>query len=195
MWRISLLLIILCAVAGGLYWHWQTNQNQRPTKLMEHVPEGMGRIVVAKKDIREGDLFDRFLLDAKIVDQARIAQDHFVGVTPLLGRHSNYDIPKGTAISLHDIRDADRYLWTDFDLGRLGPKPARPGFTWVVYLIRDVIPGKQISPLDLEMKEIEQEKPAEDPIHSGVEVIGKVAPNGFSQGQIIYKSELADKER
>lgn len=193
MWRISLLVIILCALAGGLYWHWQTNQ--RPTIVLEHVPEGMGWIVVAKKDIRNGELFERSFLERKMVDQSKIAQDHCVGITPLLERHSNCDIPKGTAISLQDIREVDRYLWTDFDMGRLGPKPARSGFTWVVYTVRDVIPGQQIAPWDLEMKEIEKEKPAEDPIHSGVEVIGKVAPNGFSQGQIIYKSELAEKRR
>lgn len=192
MTRIAMILICLCVLAGGLYWHWQSNQHAIVVEAGRSVE---GRIVVATKDIQKGDLFEPSNLEEKEVNQAKIGSDFCTGITALVGRHCNYYIAEGTAISFHDITEADQYLWTEVDLKSLGPKPARPGFTWVVYPIHDVMAGKPIPPGILEMKEIEEDKPAQDAIHAGVEVIGKVAPNGFSQGQIIYKSELAEQKR
>jgi|AGTN01.2.fsa_nt_gi hypothetical protein len=184
MWRVSLIVIILCAFAGALFWRF----HDVPTKMECH--EGKGWVIQAKTDINKGDEFVESKLESVEVDQSKIVQDAVTSTRPLLHRHSGYDLAKGSQVTVSDILETDKSLWLSSDIKELGPRQARPGFGWVVFPIGDIPQGYEISPLKLEMKEIQLGKLPDDRLECGLQARGKRPKDGLSQGQIISEHDL-----
>lgn len=194
--RVTILVSIIFLLCGVAF-HFLTHSNILPNadKDAQEITK-LSLVVTASKDIASGELFSTENVIGKDVDTNDLTQDSLTNPEVLFERRSNKAIEKGSQISVADIVDEDRFKWNEYNsiTNQEAIRQVQSGYVNVVYPIRDIPEGERISALDLEQKRVKETVSPVGILQSTIEINGRIAKYGLSQGQYITKFDLREKE-
>jgi len=105
MTRLGIIFIAVCALAGALFYFWQTEQDMEAKKreLEARGLNARGKVVYAVEEIRQGSVISAAALEEREIEQSKIPQDAISFSANAVGRRAYYGISLGQIVAGHDL--------------------------------------------------------------------------------------------